>query len=349
MRLRKRQSFRAKPAVLWGLILFVVSQLLLAIVWEIKDSDAADPEFAVRRDTLQARRAETPDRPVLFVVGSSRTVMAFRPEILPPMHDAGGATVLPFNFSHHGAGPLVNLMELTRLLRAGQKPTWLVLELMPPFLAEHHFGEYLARRSANIGDMPLLARFVPWWRLASQLAGSWLAPAYSRRQDFVAGWHGGDTRPMSERIGLLPFGGAGSSSLPEDMSPAEILRQTTEAWKLHSAALSRFRIDPAADRALRNTLELCRREQIEVVLILTPESRLFQSWYAPAAGPMLAEYCANFTREFGVPIVDAADWVADADFTDGHHVLLRGASTFTERLGREVLVPLTAGYLHHTD
>src|SRR5262245_37964622 len=142
MRLRRRQSSRAKPVVLWGLIFFAASQAVAAIVTGRAFSEHFDPEFRVRIQTLASRRAEIPDRPLLFVIGSSRTVMSFRPEILPDMKTAGGETVLPFNFSHHGSGPLVNLVQLQRLVRAGHRPQWLVLELMPPLLSEHHF-QYL--------------------------------------------------------------------------------------------------------------------------------------------------------------------------------------------------------------
>ena len=43
-----------------------------------------------------------------------------------------------------------------------------------------------------------------------------------------------------------------------------------------------------------------------------------------------------------MPVVDARDWLADADFYDYHHVLHRGAKAYTDRLARGVLRPYLA-------
>ena len=39
-------------------------------------------------------------------------------------------------------------------------------------------------------------------------------------------------------------------------------------------------------------------------------------------------------------MIDAREWVPDVGFSDGHHLLPAGATTFTDRLGREALIPL---------
>jgi hypothetical protein len=39
------------------------------------------------------------------------------------------------------------------------------------------------------------------------------------------------------------------------------------------------------------------------------------------------------------PLVDARDWVGEKDMLDSHHLLPRGAASFTRRLGREVIRP----------
>ena len=62
---------------------------------------------------LQARLTETPERPLLLMMGSSRTVMCFRPENLAELHTSAGAQVLPFNFSHLAAGPLCSRRSRT--------------------------------------------------------------------------------------------------------------------------------------------------------------------------------------------------------------------------------------------
>jgi hypothetical protein len=82
-----------------------------------------------------------------------------------------------------------------------------------------------------------------------------------------------------------------------------------------------------------------------VVLVLTPESREFRSWYAPGSEAQIQAVCARLARDHGTRIVDARTWVPDEDFMDGHHVLPAGAAVFTRRLAREVLTPLVTGGL----
>jgi hypothetical protein len=82
-----------------------------------------------------------------------------------------------------------------------------------------------------------------------------------------------------------------------------------------------------------------------VVLVLTPEGKEFQGWYAPEARAEVDRYSAAVASEYGLPLIDARDWLSEEDFSDQHHTLRRGAERFTERLGREVLRPLVAGTL----
>src|SRR4051812_40711862 len=117
-------------------VAFVAVQFVLNVVVDGWHPGLYDSEYAVRLRTLRARVAEAPGRPLLLLVGSSRTEMNFLPEVLPPLHTASGETPLVFNFSHLGAGPVMNLLEVRRLLRDGVRPGWLVLEAMPPQLGD---------------------------------------------------------------------------------------------------------------------------------------------------------------------------------------------------------------------
>jgi hypothetical protein len=57
----------------------------------------------------------------------------------------------------------------------------------------------------------------------------------------------------------------------------------------------------------------------------------------------VAEYLGRISRELHVTVIDARDWVSDDDFIDMTHALPRAAGPFTERLGREAVLPLVAG------
>src|SRR5262245_4077574 len=78
-------SARGRRALGWGLILFLLGQLALALFVEWGHPEIIDPEYGRRLQLLRERRAEAPGRPLVLVLGSSRTAMGFRPEALPPL------------------------------------------------------------------------------------------------------------------------------------------------------------------------------------------------------------------------------------------------------------------------
>ena len=93
-------------------------------------------------------------------------------------------------------------------------------------------------------------------------------------------------------------------------------------------------------QALRQTLEMCRREHIRAALVLMPEGSLFRSWYAPETLRQLYAFLWKLSGECQVPLIDAREWVEDSGFSDSHHLLPPGAAAFSHRLGREVILPL---------
>ena len=115
--------------------MFVVVSVVAVGVIETRYPQWCDREYEVRRETLNERIAKGPDRPVMLVVGSSRVVVDFMPEILPPMWTAEGKQAIVFNYSHFGAGPNMNMIQVHRALRDGVNPRWVVFELVPGFLA----------------------------------------------------------------------------------------------------------------------------------------------------------------------------------------------------------------------
>jgi hypothetical protein len=178
----------------------------------------------------------------------------------------------------------------------------------------HLYGDYLVRR-LNLGPK------YPG-ELARRVAPDW-GPA-----------------PLTEPTLLRPLGG--SPTLKDDVSPADRERFTAVAAGHLEAHLRAFRVSPPADRATRELLAVCRREGIRAVLVLMPEGSVMRGWYAPGGRDAAGRYCAAVGAAFGVPVVDARDWLADADFYDYHHVLRRGAEAYTDRLARDVLRPYLA-------
>src|SRR5436309_15719018 len=73
---------QSRSALLWGLLGFAALQagyLLLVQLWR---PDLRDPEYGYKRDCLLACVRAEPERPLVLVLGSSRTEMGFRPDVL---------------------------------------------------------------------------------------------------------------------------------------------------------------------------------------------------------------------------------------------------------------------------
>lgn len=340
---RFRQS-RARTAVCWGLGLFAAIQLALNVLIESGHPEQCDPEFHVRLTSLRARLAEDPGRPLLLLMGSSRTVGSFVPEALGPLTAADGRPVLSFNFSHIAAGPLMHLIDLRRLLDHGIRPDWLAVEILPTQLADPRQG--VVSECARFGDLPVLLRY-RGARGAANFVMTRLAPCFRYRPFFqsrcLPGWLPQGVKPPAEQIPLDRLGGDRAWSQIVRLEPPEVQRRTAMTRAGYGPTLQNFHIEPMSDRAMHELLMLCRQERIRVVLFLSPEAREFRSWYPPWATTAVENYCQALAAEFHVPVADARCWLPDEEFSDGHHVLLCGALRFTRRLGVEVLAPLVAG------
>lgn len=131
--------------------------------------------------------------------------------------------------------------------------------------------------------------------------------------------------------------------MTECTPPAEVRRATDAALAGFGPAVSQFRVRPEADRAVRDLLAACRGRGTRVALLLTPEAAPFRAAYPPPALAALDAYTRGLAAEADGGLADARRWLPDDQFTDGHHVDLRGQAAFTDRLAVEVLRPLVAG------
>jgi hypothetical protein len=261
---------------------------------------------------------------------------------LPPILDVRGRTVMPFNFSRNGGGPVYSRLAYERLCRQDLKPDWVVIELMPALMTARY--ERFFYTSITAGELRDLARYVSGRRAIGCYAKLHLLPAYRTRSGLLRAlapsWvvPGGADDPEST---IDPLGGEGKRIRPS-MPDAERRAEDARVSAGYAAILANFRIDPGADRALRDLLRACREGGTRAVVIRTPESATFRAAYQREALTALDAYAQGLTAEFGVGVVDARKWLPDEEFEDGHHPLLAGQKRFTDRLHREVLVPLVA-------
>ena len=169
---------------------------------------------------------------------------------------------------------------------------------------------------------------------------------YKYRSGFLA-WAAPAWLPPQARWGanLWDYQGGEWRVIGDYVSPQERRRLTDDAHRRYAHSLNHFHIADDADRALRELLDLCRTQRIAVVLFLMPEAREFRAWYPLDAQRHLSDYLAALRHEYGVPLIDARCWIEDYEFSDGHHLLNRGAAAFTRRFAREVRSALDRGTL----
>ena len=349
--MRFRTTTDSKRTLAAAAICFVAAQVLFNVVADLRHPELFDAEYGVRLALLRERQAETPRSPLLLMLGSSRTVHCFEPEILPELRTAAGARVLSFNFSHLAAGPVMNLMEYRRLRRAGVRPSWLVMEVMPPCLSLEKPGQ--ATGCATALDLPVLQRYFERPKLFARFCQYRLLPWHRHRNDlvhrFAPDWAAPGSPTEKSTIHLGPLGGD-DHWVMRATETADCFQRAKEAARAdYYPRLQDFSIKESTTRAYGELIATCHKDGTQVVLLLTPEGTEFRSWYSADALRQIDDWCATMRRTYGVQIVDARTWVADGDFLDTHHVMCHGADVFTKRFCEEVLVPLVRGETNWTD
>ena len=325
--------------MLWAVGGFLTFTLAVGVVVEVWCPDWLDREYQVRRAVLRERLREDPGRPTVLVVGSSRMVTAFMPERMSPLTDAAGRDVLVFNYSHLGAGPRLNLVQVRRALRDGARPEWLILEVNLGQLNR----DYLPSREATLGDVWALARYEPQRARLLYNAATTRATIVHRVRTPLVEWAAPPfvTRPERHPDSrVLHLGGADGWARVDHPTPEYTDRYRRIAEETQKRVMDQVRPSAYTADVMRDILAFCRDHGIQAVLLLTPEDRLYLSWYGRGVEEALQSWLAEFRDEFGVPVVDARRWVRDDGFSDPHHVNLKGAQVFTDRLAAEVIRPL---------
>jgi hypothetical protein len=345
----------ARRAVLAGLALVLAVHLAVGAGLDGPWAALRDPEYGCRLASLWERRKESPGRPLVVAIGSSRTQMGLKPDAirLGPVALAGrpAAEPLVFNLGLAGCGPVTELVVLRRLLGDGVRPDWVLLEVLPPALVlDWEADTLLGGDRAKLLKQSDLEVVRPYCRDSDAMRGEWLRsrlnPVSTVRfcllSRFIPGW----LPPQYCRRYLWEdLDGLGWLNYPvKVLTPEYRHRQLEHARGQYADNLAHFHIAMPPDRAVREAIGLCRSEGIGVALYLMPEGEEFRRMYTPGAREQLDRYLAGLGRDIGVRVIDARDWVPDeAEFTDSHHLLPAGAVRFSERFGREAVGPLLRG------
>jgi hypothetical protein len=359
MRRRATFSRRSRSALAWAAGLFVAGQLVAGLVL-----DYAFPltRFPSAGQVLDYAASE-PSPPAVIFLGSSRTgtgidvaeanrVLAATgrqppPRVINAAVPAGDALSAEFVFTH--------------LLEKGAKPAWAVVEVSPealnvrsPFMKEH------AVRQLNWEDVParlgdVLRSQSGWLYLESRML-----PVYTHRRQLV--------REAKDRLRRWLPDRAAAKPAPATKAPADPVADKKAAGALDWDAIIRARANPTPDERLEMSrigaqmvvrrwlrdyrpagpaavsldrlLARCRDEGIGVILLAVPACSAHRAEYTPEVEAAFRGYLDRLVAEYGCRFVDARDWVPDEMYVDALHILPENGKAFTERLVREVLVPL---------
>jgi hypothetical protein len=346
---RRRTPRQARAAVLSGLMIAAALQIGAAVTLNLWFPEMIDPHFGSRLASVWEGRAANPAHTfTVIMVGSSRTYFGLQTGPLSAaLSEELGRPVSVVNAGSAGGGSLTELLFWRRLQRDGVRPDLLLIEVMPGclndcFPSAEMRVERLPANRIGWRDLPLLKRYQAGTRptLRRDVAIAEANTLYSRRLGILLG-----LAPC-----LLPGTGAttnsllespGTASLPADPTPA-LRKKALDQARRQYAALATFSFtgrDRATD-ALHELLASCREAGVPTGLVLMPEGPEFRSWYAPGSWPKFQGRLRQIGREEGAKLIVAREWIDEDDFLDSHHLLPAGAQKFSDRLGRECLLPL---------
>lgn len=326
-----------------ALVSFAAIQALLCLAVECQPA-LRDPEFAEKLHRLRKLRALYPNRPLLLIVGSSRSSCGLQPSSMRLPAADGGASPLVFNMAITGCGPIQQLAIIERLDRYGIRPRWILAELHPLLLHQRpgQWGEedWMRPEKLDWRDLAVVGSYLPqpkqwlsrWAQLRSLPAWylrfpllNYLAPGWldtRLRQD--GAWYDLDD------YGWLPLVAADDDSSEERRRLAHVQ---------YAPAMRKFEVSAAPDAALRRLVQTGRRKGASVAFYLMPEGDTFRSWYPVDIRRRLTAYLSGLRREEDVTVFDATAWCRESDFADSHHLRSVAASRFSRRFGREIAVP----------
>jgi hypothetical protein len=336
----------------WMVLFYVLGEVALGCYVSWINPKVRDWEYGTILTGLKARLAESPHRPVVVVLGSSRPAGAFRFSALPP-GPSGIPDPVVFNCSAIASGPIRELQVFRRLLHDGIRPDYLFVEVWSPYLVQREdwFEENLIRkRDLEPIDYGILSYCCQkrtatrrLW-LETQLAPS-VAFRHGLLEQFVP-----DLLPPPEPFSNLWLDPArrheedGWFDPPGDHPDPQRAAWDLAIWKLRLRQVcDPFQVHPPADRALRTILRTAREKGIATYLLLCPDHSGLRGPAGMDTWPAYVAYLQDLSREYGSPVIDTRDWVADEGFSDFVHLSRTAAAPYTRRFGREVLDLLLAG------
>jgi hypothetical protein len=335
----RRMTRCARSIVLWTLGLYALAVVAENIAMYVWFPGPFERLYREKWDQLRRLAAE-PGRPLVVMLGSSRTDGAFQAGRLNGMPGPDGRPLGAYNLGIPAAGPLHEYQYVRDMLAEGIRPRLLLVEVLPPLFNEPH-NHLISEEDWPVADWMSLHQFClmhSYFARPCRKANEWLAarlgPWYTRRISL----HSWLPLMLYGRENLRPFPYPHDDwgcRCPEELTPRQRF-DCIVAARDYIPSLNHFRLGGGPVRALHDLLALCRDEGIPAALLLTPESSTFRSWYQPDCLKTMRRLLEEMRAAYGVEVIDATCWLDDDDFMDGHHLDNSGAAKFTARMSEEV-------------
>jgi hypothetical protein len=346
----RSNGLRGRRAIAWAGLFFLLAQIggsvLLDYVWTA---------VKFRSLTNNVAAIETWKRsPDLICLGSSRMGAAFRQDVVQDRlrQATGDSTLFVFNASIEGANLITMDYAMEKLLAAGARPRWVLLEIEPENLARcnrwHRFDALRMMAWHNFLDFAIESRRSGGFR---EIMMTRLLPLYHFRTQILTetgralGLDAGPPQPSTgaaaqpESAGV-PWTVYMAQKRDESMPPevrTKIGLETFERW------LVDYEIGGKPVEALARLIQRCQQAGAEVLLVAVPTSSTHRRVYTPEIDARFLAHMRQAQDSFGCRFVDYRDRVPDRLFQDSHHVLLEGGKLFSQQIASEVLAPLLAG------
>lgn len=333
-----RRSGRLCLACFAGAATLLQVCLILA---ESRAPELVDTEYAFKLNRLRAQIESAPERPLVLLLGSSRTLNGLRPEAVEQSLEAHhGAAPIVFNMGMTAAGAIRQGIVLQRLLDAGIRPTVVMIEIHPALLRrDNQFGEHLLLNSEAL-TLPEVVRATRRYGNAREVNFNWWL--HFSKHNFV--W-----RYLPRTMPIMPWSTLDDygwlASTDHVLTESERERRAAHTHKEYLPALMNFQLEADRDSASHDLLELCRANGIATALYLMPEAEEFRAMYSPEAREEIDKYLAALSQEFDSPIYDATFWAEDVEFADCHHLLPEGALRVSRRFAEQIASPVYAELL----
>jgi hypothetical protein len=281
----RRLARSGRAFVFWAIIFFLAGQLGVGVLMDRWHPTPFETIWRLKWVRIGELAATAPGRPLVVMLGSSRTDAAFQAGRLNGLPGPDGRPLVAYNFGVPAAGPMHEWLYLRRLLGAGLRPRLLLIEFLP-LLLNSPGGGLVSEEGWTFARWLSLPRLLHLWPYLSRpycKGGQWLeaqlTPAYAFRGDLheqLQAW----LDPASAPRDFAPLQDEWGCRLQEVLTTEECWNRLGVSYRECAATLAGLHPGSGPCRALRDLLACCRRERIPVALVVMPEASVFRSWYS---------------------------------------------------------------------